>query len=320
MPYELRPLSLAELLDRSFGLYRRHFLLFAGILALPSLVMLVISVGLQFLEAPPSVSPGAPPDPSQMLGAVVWGFAVFAVLMILYWFTYAVALGASTAAVSEIYRGKTPTIAESYGAMRGKVGRLAWLLFQVFVRIVVVMLLVMAVAGFFLGLLSVFSPVLGALAFVVAFCLGGLGVCWVALRYAVAVPPAVLEDSTALESIARSVELTRGSLWRVVVLFVFAVVIGYAGLMLTQGPFFVAAIAAGPETTTGFWLNLCGVITGSIASILTGPLAVVAMAVLYYDLRIRKEGLDLEIMIADLRGEPSLPAPPEGGRGLFISG
>ena len=44
MSYELRPLSLAELLDRAFGIYRHHFLLFVGTLALPSLLMLAINV------------------------------------------------------------------------------------------------------------------------------------------------------------------------------------------------------------------------------------------------------------------------------------
>ncbi len=36
---DLRPLSLGELLDRTFFLYRRHFLLFIGIAAVPYLVL-----------------------------------------------------------------------------------------------------------------------------------------------------------------------------------------------------------------------------------------------------------------------------------------
>lgn len=32
---DLRPLSLGEILDRTFTLYRRNFLLFAGIIAIP---------------------------------------------------------------------------------------------------------------------------------------------------------------------------------------------------------------------------------------------------------------------------------------------
>jgi hypothetical protein len=36
----LRPLSLGELLDRTFALYRQHFALFVGITALPQLLTL----------------------------------------------------------------------------------------------------------------------------------------------------------------------------------------------------------------------------------------------------------------------------------------
>jgi len=40
MTTQLRPLSLSELLDRTFQLYRQYFMLFVGIVALPQLVLL----------------------------------------------------------------------------------------------------------------------------------------------------------------------------------------------------------------------------------------------------------------------------------------
>lgn len=322
MSYELRPLSLAELLDRAFSIYRGHFLLFVGIMALPSLVMLVGSVGMQFTTVPvPPPEPGVAPDPAQLIGAAAWTFGTVMLTMILYWITYAVGMGATTAAVSNIYKGQIPSIAFSYRSMRGRMGRLAWLLLQVFLRLFGVFTLVVIVAAILAGVFAVLSPILSGVTVVVALAAGGLLFWWMVLRYSIVVPPAVLEDQTARESIARSIALTRGNLWRVCVLGVFTIIISYAALMLFQGPFFVASVLAGPESSTGFWLSLCGVITGSIASGLTSPLGVVAMAVLYYDLRIRKEGLDLEVMIAGLRGDDPLPAaPPDGGRGLILPG
>ena len=135
---------------------------------------------------------------------------------------------------------------------------------------------------------------------------------WMALRYAVCVPPAVLEDLRASRALGRSVSLTSGALWRVLVLMLFTVVVAYAGFAVTQGPFLIAAVMAGPETSTAFWLNMAGVVAGSISGAFTGPLAIIAMAVLYYDLRIRKEGLDLELMIADLRAEAPAVEPVAG--------
>ena len=62
---DLRPLSLGELLDRTFFLYRRHFLLFIGIAAVPYLVILVpvlaglMLYGLPARTGPPSIVPAA---------------------------------------------------------------------------------------------------------------------------------------------------------------------------------------------------------------------------------------------------------------------
>jgi hypothetical protein len=72
----------------------------------------------------------------------------------------------------------------------------------------------------------------------------------------------------------------------------------------------VAAFIVGIDTPAGFWLNMLGVLTGSLGSAITSPLAAVAMAALYYDLRIRNEGLDLELMVAKLKeNQPSAPGP-----------
>lgn len=41
---ELRPLSTGEILDRTFTLYRRNFLLFLGISAIPHVLVLVLNL------------------------------------------------------------------------------------------------------------------------------------------------------------------------------------------------------------------------------------------------------------------------------------
>ena len=46
MAHTLRPLSLGQLLDETFNLYRRNFLLFVGISAVPNLVLLLVQLGL----------------------------------------------------------------------------------------------------------------------------------------------------------------------------------------------------------------------------------------------------------------------------------
>jgi hypothetical protein len=55
--------------------------------------------------------------------------------------------------------------------------------------------------------------------------------------------------------------------------------------------------------------SLAGAVAGSIGNAVTGPIMIVALAVFYYDVRIRKEGLDLQMMVANLDGQPTAAAP-----------
>jgi len=301
MSLDLRPLTLGELLDRSFSLYRRHFWLFVGIMALPSLLGLAFGLLVALFNpqpaSPESVAGAA--NPAEILGAMLWFLAAMLGMAIVYFITYAVALGATTVAVSQLYMGRPVSIRAAYAPLRGRVGRLALLLVLVSIRLFGIVLLMFAVIGF-AAAIGRGSPVLTVLVVLAAGAGAFVLWIWVVLRYAVAVPAAVLEDETATDAIRRSIELTRGSLLRVFALMAFAMVITYAVLAVFQVPFVVAGTLAGPDSSTFFWMNLVGTITGSIGGAFTAPLMIVAFAVLYYDLRVRNEGLDLQLMLASL--------------------
>jgi Membrane domain of glycerophosphoryl diester phosphodiesterase len=314
MSLDLRPLTLGELLDRSFGLYRRHFWLFVGIMALPSLLALAFGVLVAvFNPQPPtqaSLAAGQP-DPTEMVGAVIWFIGASVGMLAVYFIAYAVALGATTIAVSELYMGRTVTIKGSYLPLKGKVGRLALLMLLVSIRLFGIMFLTLVAIGAGAGVAAMGSPVLAGLVVLAGMFGAGLLWLWMILRYAVVIPAAVLENETASDAIGRSIELTRGSLGRVFALLAFTMIVTYAVLAVFQGPFVFMAIAAGPDASTAFWMNLTGTITGSIGGAFTAPLLIVAFAVLYYDLRVRQEGLDLQVMLANLNASaaPGGPSP-----------
>lgn len=320
MSLDLRPLTLGELLDRSFSLYRHHFWLFVGIMALPS----VIALAFGLLVALFNPQPGSPEtvaadaDPAEILGAVLWFGGAMIGMLIVYFVAYAVALGATTVAVSQLYMGQPSSIRDAYAPLGGRVGRLALLLVLVTLRLVGIFVLMVLTIGFAAGLAAAGFPLLAALAGFVGVLGSGLLWVWMILRYAVSVPAAVLEDETAADAIRRSIQLTRGSLLRVFALLAFTMVITYAVLAVFQGPFMVAGAMAGPDSSTFFWMNLLGTITGAVGGAFTAPLMIVAFAVLYYDLRVRNEGLDLQLMLAglDARGgtvsTPSALAPDQG--------
>ncbi len=321
-PLDLRPLSIGELLDRSFTLYRRHLALFVGIMAVPSVFGLIFALTVTtFMRGQGlMIQPGqAPPDPEKLLPVIAVGAVVYVVMILGYWIIYMLALAATTLAVSELYVGRVMSIRDAYAHVTGHLGRLLFLalLWALWVGVPTMIAFVVLVSPAFLFARNIPVVVITTvLATLVSF--GVAGFLW--LRYALSVPALVLERVTARGAMRRSVLLTRGFLFRVFLLILCAFVLAYTSAMFLQSPFIIGSmIAGGPLTTTGFVLQMAGTVSGSIGTALTTPIMVIGFAVLYYDLRIRKEALDLQVMLGalDADGEqvplmvPPSPALPE---------
>jgi hypothetical protein len=309
MSLDLRPLSLGELLDRSFGLYRRHFRTFVAIMLPPSILAMIFGVAPHLMQGF-VMNPNQRADAAALVPLMLLWVASMGVVLIVYFAAYMFALGATTLAVSELYLGRPATAWASLLAMRPRVGSLLMLMLLLLLRFAGAVFVVGIALTVVAGALAVISPVLSGLSVAVGLVLTVVAMMFLMLRYSLAVPALVLEGITARQAVARSVSLIQGNLLRCLVLMVFAYVIALATGAIFQGPFQAAAYMAGPETTTAFWLTLAGVFTGSIAGAISGPLMIVAFALLYYDIRIREEGLDLQIMMAALDPAPAAPAPP----------
>ena len=92
-------------------------------------------------------------------------------------------------------------------------------------------------------------------------------------------------------------------------------VIGWAAAMVLQMPFVIAMLVVGPETRTGFWLNMAGTATGTAGQTITAPIVAIGVVVLYFEARIRHEALDLQVMTEALAPPP---APPPAAPGLAV--
>ena len=311
MTLDLRPLTLGELLDRSFRLFRRHFSLFVGLMAVPSVLVLLVNVALLIV---PELAPAADvadegPDAAALATALVGGVLIF-FLAVLYLVAYMVTLGATTIAVSELYLDRSPTIASAYSHVQGHIGSLILLMILLGLRLVGVFLATMT-PFVLLAIMVAFTggvgSAVGAGLVVLGLVPAMLAAFAFSLRYSVAVPALVLEPITANGAVRRSVFLVRENFWRTAILVVFATIIATAANLIFQMPFHIGAFATGPDSAASFWWQLAGSISGAVGGAVTGPLMIVALAVLYYDLRIRKEGLDVEIMMARLGPHP----PPQ---------
>jgi hypothetical protein len=310
MALDLRPLTLGELFDRAFVLYRRHFWLFVGITAIPGVFALVVALAQQAMQNLMATTAAAGADPAENAVLVLWMGAGVMVAALAYGVVYTISLGATTYAVSEIYLGRTATIGEVYARVRPRIGRLILLMLAMMLRIGGLLLLGTILAGIGAGITAVIHPIISGIVVVLCVLAMFAGMALLTLRYSLAVPGMILESLGANKSLRRSVELTRGRLGRVFLLLLCAMMVTYATALLFQGPFMFAAFAAGLETRTGIWLNIVAAFTGTIGTTLTAPFMIIGLALLYYDARIREEGFDLELALVSLE---SGSAAPVGG-------
>jgi hypothetical protein len=263
---DLRPLSLGEILDRSFSLYRANFLLFAGIVAIPHLLTLIFQLSQIAINKAPTTAQTLSRWGSGLTATTI----VFIVIGVIVWFAVALySNGATVYAVSDLYLGRPTTIVASYKRMRGH-----------------------ALNLFAVGLLQ-------GLAFIAGFILLVIPSIWVACRLSVSVPAALLEDLGPSEALSRSFALTEDKAWRPFAIFGLYIMIAFGMASLFQTPFVVLIMLAaksGNANLVAVW-SACSQVADFFVQTAVTPVITIALAVYYYDLRVRREGFDLQMMM-----------------------
>src|SRR5882762_9113082 len=143
---DLRPLALGELLDRTFRLYRNHFWLFVGIMAIPSAFSVPFTVLIFSMQS--SAIVGGTPSPTLVIGMVLFGLAFFC----LFCAVYSVAIGATTYAVSESYLGRKVTVRGAYGKVRGNFWRIIGVVVVALLRAYGMLILAVIGMGIVIGI------------------------------------------------------------------------------------------------------------------------------------------------------------------------
>lgn len=141
--------------------------------------------------------------------------------------------------------------------------------------------------------LLVTQLVVGVVVFVGFLLLIVPGIMWM-LSYSIVAPITVLEKTRNRPEIRRrSWKLIQGNRWKAFVVLVVVLIAQF----LPSSASFIFQLSYGPGSVTAEVVR--GLISG-IASLLTYPLVPIAFTLLYYDLRIRKEGFDLEMLSHDI--------------------
>ena len=270
----LQPLTVGQLLDRSFRLYRRHFLTFVGIAAAVQIPYALIQAFASTLQQDPS---GA----LQCLGLI---------LILLGSFVVTIGQGALARAAGMSYLGQATSFSDAYGYLRDR-----WLSL-VGMQILLVIIAIAILVG------SAIALVVGWLSWL------GMIIFFFAVISPLAVVVLILEDQGAADSIGRSWDIARQRFWWILG---YMFVLGLLSLLVVAGP--AALIAFVGISTIGLEqgplvLGLLQAVSNGFLGILYLPLQTIAITVMYIDFRVRYEGFDLALQAEEGSEYPKTPA------------
>ena len=277
----LRPLSVGEVLDVAIKVYTRNAPTLWKIVALIVFPVNVLGAAVTLSTLPDEVfdpnfgtQPGTFTDDDLM--ALVAAQIIVAIVAMI---TVVIATGACMKAVSDVYLGEKPTAGSSLRFAAKRVHSLVWI-----------------------GLLTFVLATIGLIGLIVT------GV-WLWVSWTVAPAVLLVERRKGFKALRRSFLLVKGRWWQV-----FGATI--VGAILTS----IVGFALGSLTTpllltdSGENLTLTVVvdtIVNTISGILTTPFQAALVAIIYFDLRVRKEGFDLELLAQRIGVAPDAAARPD---------
>jgi hypothetical protein len=284
-------MRLGEILDGSFNIYRRHFGLFMRLSLI--LVWLPTAAGiylnLRFANSPFELLALF----EQNIGGSIGIFVLFLVV----WSACSLMLKAGTIKViSDSYLGHEPELGAS---LRFGVERIIPLLLVTLSKTLLFIVLYVA-AGLVVMLLYFMGRIFGTgmgglLAFVGAVAAVWL-VIWIQCGYGMTTPSVVLEDlSSSFDAFGRSWELTRGARGKV------AGTIAVTSLISQFLPgVVIGSISAVIGTAGNESFRPIVVVVSSLIGIVLAPILPCALTLLYYDLRVRREAFDIQVLSEQL--------------------
>jgi hypothetical protein len=301
----LRPLMFGEIMDGAFQTIRRNpkAMLGAGLLAQ---ALGAVIAGVVPLVTPASdASAGAwlanlsTSEMTSLFAGVAGGFVLFGLVSV---FIAVVMQGAMVVPVARSILNRPTGFRQMWLLARGR----AWTLVRLAGIGVAAVLLATALVALATALLAN-SMGTGSLVIVLPLFLALVAaMIWVSVKLTVAPAVIVVEDVGALDGIRRSWAVTRGSWWRVLgIVLVVSLLVGIIGqivlipVSLLSG---LLATVAGPQDPASQAATL-QVVVGVATAVVSAAVGAVAfafqtsvMALLYMDLRMRNDGLDIALL------------------------
>jgi hypothetical protein len=298
---QLRPLGVGDIVDRVFSMYRQRVLLFAALSAIPYLALFLViggialSLGSQLAPLAPFIedlgTPGRVPNVTftpAIGGAVVTLVVIGVVASLVSVLFLSVQIGSLVDAAAARYLGRETTISDSFRAglrVAPKIIGTGLLLFFLLLIGWLVLIVVMIVANN--ALVAVFGVLGGLIVTVFVFA-----------SWLVAPVVAAIEPVGPIHAIRRSWWLSSGHRWRILGLQILLTVL--QGVLSTLISFVFVAAFISDAVVRLVLQNIVNV----IATVLWAPVEWGTFTILYFDLRVRKEALDLQIAAEALPRQP----------------
>ncbi|MEO8288221.1 MAG: glycerophosphoryl diester phosphodiesterase membrane domain-containing protein [Chloroflexota bacterium] len=293
---KLRPRTVGEIIDGAFRIYRRNFRTFLLIVAVVYLPVQILSYAVNVFFLGNYTASGFSGSFSGSIAASNVTSQVTTVKTYLEQFLQYFAQWALTVAVAGAVFGYRVSFGEAYAEVKRRFWAVLGLIgLQTLIALGLFSPALLLVIGLALSGSGASSGLAIALA-----CLGIFPLIYsiIQIRLQVILPAAVNEELTPRQALSRSWELTRNYWWRT---FALNFVIGILRSIVTLGPGAVIVAFVGMVIKTDIYTTLA--IT-QVAGILTlavyMPVEMSAVALYYYDQRVRKEGFDIESAIEEM--------------------
>ena len=307
----LRPLGVGEILDGAFSSIRRNPRATLGLAAIVMTVSAVISTTLLLtllnvaggVKLPSAGQQLTPAQTAHLVGqifrAVVPALVVSVLLTII---VQAILAGLLAPIIARGISGQQISAADAWRATGPRVASL--------LAAALLVLLVSLGPVLLLGLIMLLFFVTGtpAAAYAAVGVPGGfaalvLGI-WFSTMLSLVAPVIVLEAARPGRALARSWQLVRRSFWRVFgILLLAGLIVVIAGGIL-RIPFSVLDAVWASKGGLNIGGTIIGVIGTIAAGTVTRPITAGVTVLLYVDMRMRKEGLDLALRTAAGPGQP----------------
>jgi predicted secreted protein len=272
---DLRPLSVGEIIDVAIKMWRRQF----GTLAR---IVFVVVAPVELFATLVTASVGnfdvetfdpATGDPTLDGGALAGWLAGMFTAQLLSGLAFLISSAAVLRAVSVAYLGGTPDWRDSLRAATSRLPSLIWLGFLMF-------------GGLALATVALIIPAI-----------------WLGVAWALAFPVLIAEGQRGANALRRSFRLVQNRWWPTFgALFLAFLLQAFIGLVLGI-PLGILTFASEGDSLVAIFFSM---IVNVVASVITTPFMAAVLVLIYFDLRVRKEGFDLQLLAQGV-GHPVSP-------------